>query len=187
MNEQFEGGDWNLTKWKKIVNVKVREYGLNKWKSSMDAKSTLQWYKRKCQPACEKLYDGSYGSELLFKARSQSLEVNARTYRWNSDGSKLCKMCDSGSEETVYHVIVECTMYEYERSVFIEKLSEEGGDRIIREWYEDEVQNMCILLGIVDGASLSMMENMKVYLEKMWKRRMRADRGIRTSMWDHEY
>ena len=38
------------------------------------------------------MYDGSYASELLFKALSQSLEVNARTYRGNNKGCKICLM-----------------------------------------------------------------------------------------------
>ena len=45
----------------------------------MTGKSTLQWYEHKVKPLAERVYDGGYGSELLFKARSQSLEVNAHT------------------------------------------------------------------------------------------------------------
>jgi hypothetical protein len=46
-------------------------------------KSTLEWFMRKKCPKPEIFYGGCYGSELLFKARSKSLEVNGRTYRWN--------------------------------------------------------------------------------------------------------
>ena len=71
----------------------------------------------------ERVYDGSYSSELLFKARSQSQEVNARTYKWNSDGCSACRVCDSGEQESVYHVIVECVGYLRERAELLERLS----------------------------------------------------------------
>ena len=67
----------------------------------MTGKSTLKWYESKEKPASERPHDGSFSSELLFKARFQSLEVNARTYRWNKDGSKECKVCAMGVDERV--------------------------------------------------------------------------------------
>ena len=78
---QSNGHNWDMRVWKKVIKQKVEEYGLRKWKQGMTGKSTLQWYEHKVKPLAERVYDGGYGSELLFKARSQSLEVNARTYR----------------------------------------------------------------------------------------------------------
>ena len=41
------------------------------------------WYVGKAKPRNEWFYDESLRSELLFKARSKSLEV----YRWQNEGS----------------------------------------------------------------------------------------------------
>ena len=40
----------------------------------------------------KRYYDGSVGSQFLFKARTQSLEVNSRTYRWNENKEKRCSV-----------------------------------------------------------------------------------------------
>ena len=56
------------------------------------------------------MYDGSYSSELLFKAHSQSLEVYSRTYRWNAEGSKECKVCDTQVEESAFHDCQMCNL-----------------------------------------------------------------------------
>ena len=49
----------------------------------------------------ERVYDGSFDSEILFKVRSQSFEVNSRTHRWNESGSRECRVCGIGAEECV--------------------------------------------------------------------------------------
>ena len=103
-----EGNEWDITVWKKVVREKMEEFGLRKWKQGISGKSTVKWYESNMEPLAERIYDGSYCSEFLFKARSQSLEVIARTYRWNSDGCNVCRVCDSGEEKSVYHVIVDC-------------------------------------------------------------------------------
>ena len=53
----------------------------------------------------------TWGSELLLKARCQSLEVNDRTYRWNVDRSRVCKICNNGEFESVSRMVVECERY----------------------------------------------------------------------------
>ena len=78
---ESDGVACDIRVWKKVVNEKVEEYGLRKWKHGIIGKSTLKWYESKLKPMAERLYDGSYSSELLFRSRSQSLVVNARTYR----------------------------------------------------------------------------------------------------------
>ena len=57
----------------------------------MENKETLQWYKDKNKPRWESCYDGSWEAKLLFKAKSESLEVNSRTYRWDNGGDGSAK------------------------------------------------------------------------------------------------
>ena len=47
----------------------------------MKGKATLEWYASKQYPKYDRYYDGSVGSQFLFNARTQSLEVNARRER----------------------------------------------------------------------------------------------------------
>ena len=63
------------------------------------------------------MYDDSNASELLFKALSQSLEVNARTYRWTVENNKECKVCNVHVEKSEYHLTVECVGYERKRQI----------------------------------------------------------------------
>ena len=171
-----DGWNWSVERWRKVVHMRVSELGLKKWKSSMENKSTLEWYREKGVPKYESFYDGSWGSELLFKARSQSLEVNGRTYRWNTDGSRLCKVCRNLEVESVYHVIVECVGYERERQVLIEAVRAEIGGDIFDEWNEDEKKGMCILLGISGVSNEQVLEAVKEYLMKVWNVRKRNER-----------
>ena len=67
-----EGYNWDERRWKKEVIEKVHEFGLNKWKGGMVSKKTLEWYCMKVVPGVVSYYFGSWGCELLFKARSQT-------------------------------------------------------------------------------------------------------------------
>merc|ERR1719154_70437 len=104
-----------MRKWKGIINNKVKDYGLLKWKQGIGNKSTLKMYSEKAAPRKEVFYSGNKGSSLLFKARTNSLEVNDRTYRFNENRERLCKMCNMGVEETLDHLIVECPVYDIAR------------------------------------------------------------------------
>ena len=109
-------------------------------------------------------YDGSWSSELLFKTRSQSLEVNARTYRWNTDKSKECKVCNRKENESVFHVIVECTKYERERNLLMQTVKEEWGNEYFLEWVEDDESKMSQLLGIMGKENKRVIEAVKKFL-----------------------
>ncbi|KAF2343965.1 hypothetical protein FHG87_025279, partial [Trinorchestia longiramus] len=66
-------------------------------------------------PRFEVFYDGSFGSQLLFAVRCKTLSVNRRTWRWNEGNTMLCLQCNRGVEETVEHLVLECSKYEQER------------------------------------------------------------------------
>ena len=56
----------------------------------------------------EKFYVVDWMSKFLFKARTGSLEVNGRTYRWSGKGEN-CEWCALGVKETVEHLVLKCT------------------------------------------------------------------------------
>ena len=121
------GTEWDVRKWKSEIDREVKSVGLNEWRSGMERKTTLEWYKVKEAPRYERWYDGSLGGDLLFRARAQSMDVNARSYRWSESRSKGCQMCDMGVDETVEHVILECVRYERDRNEMMQVVVTELG------------------------------------------------------------
>ena len=85
-------------------------------------------------------------------------------------------MCDSGRDETVEHVLLECTKYDRERQSMIADMKEEIG----HEQWEDMVSEggepvrvVLFLLGLSteDKWSRATMELVKLFLEDMWSNR----------------
>jgi len=169
--EDCRGDVLSTREWKKIINERVRKYGINRWKLGMNEKETLVWYAKKECPKFVRWYDGSVGSQLLFKARTQSLEVNARTYRWNEGGIKKCMNCDLNEDETVMHVMVECDRYDAERQSLLNVIGRECDDQKVAEWLEREDRGLEIILGIKEGVNDTVIEAVKVFLERVWKKR----------------
>ena len=185
-----DGQQWSEAVWKKAVKEHVSEYGRGKWRNGMQSKSTLVWYKNKEMPRHESMYEGSYASELLFKARSQSLEVNARTYRWSVDGSRECKICDIGVEESVFHLFVECSGYMNERVMLMRHVREVCGNEFMESFDEENERCMSVILGINGGAEVKVsMEVVKIFLEKVWKKRTEmSERGVnRVQLREYEH
>ena len=85
----------------------------------------------------------SRASELFFKARSQSLDVNEMTYKWNKRGENLCRMCISGMEESVHHIVVECEWYRNERKIYMRKVRVLAETNMFNEWDGDDEKNVC--------------------------------------------
>ena len=136
----------------------------------MEHKSTLEWYREKEAPMYERWYDGSLGGDLLFRARAQCMDVNARNYRWSESRSKVCQMCDMGEDETVEHVMLECMKYARDRNDMMQVvLRELGHDRVEmtgREW-------MVVLLGLCGETNERVIEAVKEFLERLWRARCR--------------
>jgi hypothetical protein len=99
-NQAGGGIEWDCKKWKKKIE-RTKEYGLDKWKKSMNGKTSLVWYAQKKVPRTEILYDDSYGSQLLFGVRCKTLRVNRRKWRWNEGKTRMCMQCNSRVEETI--------------------------------------------------------------------------------------
>ena len=119
--------DWNrLTV--KDINRKIEANGLRRWRTGMERKPTLKWYTRKQKPEKIGWHTGDWGSRLLFKARSGTLEVNGRK---REEQEQSCSFC-VGVKETIEHLIVECDGYEGERKQLKEKVIAIIGEE---EWY----------------------------------------------------
>ena len=165
-----EGREWNVRKWRSEIDRVVKGVGLDDWRNRMEQKSTLEWYREKEAPRYVKWYEGSLGGDLLFRARAQCMDVNARNYRWSESRSKVCQMCNMGEDETVEHVVLECEKYARDRYEMMQVvLRELGHDRVEmtgREW-------MVVLLGLCGETNERMIEAVKEFLERMWRARCR--------------
>ena len=162
---------------KRELNNKVEEKGRNEWKCKMSGKSTLEWYRGKDRPGYESCYDGSYGSDLLFKARTKSLELNSRVYRWTNGGSKTCIVCESGEDETIEHMITECDRYVDARARMLNIVKEQIG---VEEWNRMSERNdntevkYLLCLHIERKCTVQVTECVKDYLESAWRTRARV-------------
>ena len=142
----------------------------------MSEKTTLEWYRGKDRPRYESFYDGSHGGDLLFRARTKSLEVNSRVYRWKNGGSKVCEVCERGVDETVEHLMLECEGYECARGRMLGVVLEEIGMEAWSEMRERDVrERMEYLLGLCAERQRNcrVIESVKDFLESAWRERMR--------------
>ena len=165
------GCDWDVKEWRKMIDDCVKEEGLRKWRMGMEVKGSLAWYKMKGAPQYVSWYDGSLGGDLLFQARAQCMNVNARNYRWSDSGNKVCQMCEKGVDETVAHVILECEKYERERLEMLEVAKKEvllHASEVNGVIVRTESEWMLLLLGLNGEASECMMEAVKEFLERVW-------------------
>ena len=150
--------------------------GQIEWERGVESKTTLNVYKNKREPGTECFYKGDMASRLLFKARTGSLEVNGRIYRWNGTSDR-CEWCVFGVKETVEHLIIECEGHERERMIFIEGLIELVGLKKWNEIRRKEDHGISIASGfecgdkIVDDNRLGIVDCMKSFLKGVWKKR----------------
>ena len=168
--EVREGG---TTRMKREINKCVQRKGWEEWRQGMREKTTLEWYRTKEVPGREWLYDGSLGGDLIFKARTKSLELNSRVYRWRNEGSSLCRMCEAGVDETVDHLLLECVCYDAERNEMVEGIDEEVGRG---EWGRLQALGngrvIEALLGLSDSKAWNNATGrVKEYLERVWRKR----------------
>ena len=179
---QGEGddGDFEVREWKVIINKKVEEYGLEKWKRGMENKTTMEIYRKKKMPKKESCYEGGGDSVLLFRTRAGSLEVNRRTHRFNELKSKWCHFCEiqgSREEETIIHLLTECPAYEVAMDWAIGKYIEIIGEREFHMRRQDDDRGLGYFLGIEEGVPGDIVHITKTYINWVWSIREREIEG----------
>ena len=61
------------------MSNRIRKYGYREWKREMDSKSTLELYARfKGEIGKVGIYDNSYNSVLMYRARTNTLKLRWR-------------------------------------------------------------------------------------------------------------
>jgi len=112
---------------------RIRAWDTEEWRKILEEKVTLSLYRTfKEEIGEEQIYDNTFGSVLLFRARSNCLKLGWR-YRFQGGGVE-CRVCGF-EEETLNHFLVDCPGYSTERQkhnmdgVSIEEMLCFRGDR----------------------------------------------------------
>ena len=101
----------------------------------------------------EKCYDNRLSSVRLFRARSNTLELNDRNRLKNMDTK--CELCDNENEDLT-HFLIDCKKFDHLRE-----------ERIMTKYY---VENKEQMIGKILFESEEM-EQTKSMIERMWKYR----------------
>ena len=103
------------------IHQKSKEYlkqfmiklDLNIWKAELEMKTILQIYEKK-NIADEEIYDNRPSSNILNKAKTNTLQLNDRNRHTYKEIN--CMVCDKDEKEDIYHFMLHCTAYNEERS-----------------------------------------------------------------------
>ena len=156
----------------------------------MDKKPSLKWYKTKNKPKKEDIYTGTWESALLFKARTNTLEVNERRKKWGGENDK-CEKCAKRGEnivETLEHVITECGEYTDERNRVDQNISNKIGHTWERKKREED-RGLKTMLGL-ENTDKEVVGYTKKFLKEMWIKRNKKERqggGAAQSEQEHSY
>ena len=98
----FENTLYNHQWTRNCINISTSNYQ-NKWLNSVLSKSFLSDYVLlKSKPELEQYLLCNldfHAASLKFKARSNTLPINGRTYSWNPDKDSVCPLCKEGTED----------------------------------------------------------------------------------------
>ena len=101
----------------------IRNHDTKQWEDGMKEKSSLYMYKEeKRKMGYEDCYNNTYQSELLAKARTNSMQLAewyARGKKGNGDAR--CPLCNYIREDSV-HFLIGCKMLEQSRNIDIMRL-----------------------------------------------------------------
>ena len=107
----------------------------------------MKWYRRKQKPEEIRWHVGDWGSKLLFKARSGTLEVKGRN---RDEQDKNCSLC-IGEKETIEHLIVECSKYEEQRRRLVGSVISVIGAEEWQRRLDEKDGGICTVLGLYGG------------------------------------
>ncbi|KAF2353969.1 hypothetical protein FHG87_015275 [Trinorchestia longiramus] len=112
-----------------------------------------------------------FSSQLLFAVRYKTLSVNRRTWRWNEVNTRLCLQCNRGTEETVEHLVLECSKYEHERESFMYVIHEQYGENQCNPRCVEEDSGMRCLVELDEECNMTVVDAMKNFLTHAWNKR----------------
>ena len=138
------------------IKKELKSWDTCKWRSEMESKSSLVMYRkyRKEIGGQEEVYDNRKSSDLLFRCRTNNLNLNDRC-RFRGEDTK-CNICGAETEN-LNHFLLWCPEYSEERRKY----------QIIQRPYIEEEENII-------GDLLFKDKNIKVakiIINEIWKKR----------------
>ena len=95
------------------IKTRMKQWDTEEWKTDLESKSSTKIYRMfKTEIKEEKSYDNRFSSALLFRARSNTLELNTRNRYKNLDTK--CDLCDNENEDLI-HFLIDCKNLEHLR------------------------------------------------------------------------
>ena len=168
----------NIGKWSRNTHKILEKYGLNienmnrrivkekikikdtlEWKNDMENKVTLHIYNKfKDFGEENKLYDNDFKSELLFKLRSNTLELNQR--KKYDDDDIMCPICKKEPED-IYHFLLFCENLAFIRNknITLQYPQMREKDKILKQFL------------LFDNPSANEIENTKRTIACLWNER----------------
>ena len=91
----------------------IKKWDVYIWKAELEMKTTLQIYKKNENNfGDEEIYDNRPSSNILNKARTNTLQLNDRNRHTNKEIN--CMVCDKHEKKDIYHFMLHCTAYNEE-------------------------------------------------------------------------
>ncbi|KAF2347392.1 hypothetical protein FHG87_021854 [Trinorchestia longiramus] len=83
----------------------------------------------------------------------------------------LCLQCNRGVEETVEHLVLECSKYEQERECLMDVVHEQCGENKWNARCVEEDSGMRYLVGLDEECNMTVVDAMKDFLVYAWNKR----------------
>jgi len=96
------------------IYKKIDNWEHRRWKTEVDSRSTLEYYRSKDKIGGES-YTSGWGSRMLFRVRTNTVNLNWRARFWG--GEVLCDICRE-EEESLEHFVLRCPGLEEVRRQF---------------------------------------------------------------------
>ena len=145
----------------------------------MEKKSTLRVYTAKeTIGGVDHFWDNSRGSALLFKARSDSLELARRKFRWTTSDSDVCQVCSLQTSETITHFLLECPCYADRRQSYLK--SQYGSSAALTGLSDDCALQRLLFETPSRKNQLENASRLKRFLENMWDLRKQTSLSLLT-------
>merc|ERR1711942_379999 len=139
---------------KKEIKQRIRNWDNIKWREELEEKTSVRIYKNfKPQIKNDGCYDNSFSSNLLFKARSNTLKL--KYINRHTNGSISCDLCGNEKEDIV-HFLLDC-----------KELDRARDKNVLKEYYDPDKESMVgKILHSKDD-----IEKVKTMIEHMWNLR----------------
>ena len=156
---------------KVVIDAAVNYVHEEKWLDNIRQKSTLSVYGTEQRfGGRDEFWDNSLGSSLLFKARSDTLELNAMKKRWCLMSSPNCTLCATGVSESLTHFLLYCPQLEQVRA----RETSASVSAVLNQNTSDEEKLVALLHCGADLAPARHVSETKRFLERLWQARRKA-------------